>query len=410
MPSRDDHRGDGTGNRVTDEIDQWFVDRGVPYFIESDTEGSVLDTWTRAVPLLSAAYLLLCLNAIDLRGWTLLQNLLGAVTGVGIGIAAWALSNRLRGRPTFARPGDIDAPELAVFLIGPALPAVAFGQPGDGLESLLLGAALLALIYVWSAYGLGPLLGWGVREGFGQLSELTTLLAKALPLLLIFNTFLFINAEVWELAGGLDGPAYYVVVGAFFLLAAAFAVSRVPRFIADLSAFDSWDDVRSNVAHTPAAGVALPTTGTPTTPLSLGARLNIGLMVLFGQAVQILLVVIGLTSLFVLFGFFTMEARTIAGWMRLDSIDEVTVLATGALGDRQLLLTEPLLRVSVFLGSFSGMYFTVLLTTDATYREEIADRVGPQIRQALAVRVAYRVARGAAPAGHRADPIDDGVT
>jgi len=376
-----------------DDIEQWFVDRGVPNFVESDTEGSPLDTWTRVLPLLIAAYLLLCLNAITIRDWSLAQNVLGAITGVGIGIAAGATSNRLRNRPIFDRPRDIDAPELAVFLIGPALAALIFGQPGDALESFLLAIALLAIIYIWSAYGLGPLLRWGAREGFSQVAELTTLLAKALPLLLIFNTFLFINAEVWELTGRLDGGAYVVVIAAFFLLAATFAISRIPRFIDSLSSFQSWDDIADAVAGTPADRIELPSSGTPATPLKLGARLNIGLMVLFGQALQIALVVLGLIALFVLFGFFTMEADTIAGWMRLDSVDDINVLATGSLGDRDLLLTEPLLRVSTFLGAFSGMYFTVLLTTDATYREEIADRVGPQIRQALAVRTAYRVER-----------------
>ena len=62
-------------------------------------------------------------------------------------------------------------------------------------------------------------------------------------------------------------------------------------------------------------------------------------------------------------------------------------------GDRDLVITEPLLRVAGFLGAFGAMYFTVLLSTDALYREEFADDVGPQLRQALAVRCVYRAAR-----------------
>ena len=54
------------------------------------------------------------------------------------------------------------------------------------------------------------------------------------------------------------------------------------------------------------------------------------------------------------------------------------------------MITEPLLRVAGFLGAFTGMYFTVVLSTDATYRDEFAEDVAPQIRQALAVRLAYR--------------------
>ena len=61
------------------------------------------------------------------------------------------------------------------------------------------------------------------------------------------------------------------------------------------------------------------------------------------------------------------------------------------------MLTESLIRVSVFLGAFAGMYFTVVLSTDDTYRNEFADDVGPEIRQALADREAYRVLRGSYP-------------
>ena len=94
---------------------------------------------------------------------------------------------------------------------------------------------------------------------------------------------------------------------------------------------------------------------------TLRQRLNIGWMVLFGQAVQITLVVAGVVGFFVGFGFMTMSESTILNWTRLP---ELTVLATAELDGRELVLTESLLRVSVFLGFFSGMYFTVLLATD----------------------------------------------
>ena len=58
-------------------------------------------------------------------------------------------------------------------------------------------------------------------------------------------------------------------------------------------------------------------------------------------------------------------------------------------GGRQLVITEPLLRVSGVLAAFTGMYFTVVLSTDATYREEFAHDVAPQIRQVFAVHMAY---------------------
>jgi hypothetical protein len=66
-------------------------------------------------------------------------------------------------------------------------------------------------------------------------------------------------------------------------------------------------------------------------------------------------------------------------------------------------LSEPLIRVSVFLGAFTGMYFTVVLSTDDTYRTEFAQDVGPEIHQILAVRSAYHVALGSHPGTPRDD-------
>jgi hypothetical protein len=378
--------------RVKD-IERWFVQRGVPHLVETDQDG-IFDTWTRALPLLVAAYLLLGLNALDVRGWSIGQNLAAAAAVIAMLLAAWVLSNRLRGVAAFARPTDIDAPELLLFVFGPALPVLAFGQVRDAIESVVLAAALLLVIYLWSSYGVGALLRWGARRSGGQLTGLGPLVAKALPLLLVFNTFLFVNAEVWEMAGTLDGAAYVVIVLTFFTLGAVFAVSRVPGFIRAENRFESWSDVGAYLEGTPAEHVELPSSGSTLDPLRPRQRFNIGLIVLFGQALQITLVVLALTGFFVFFGFMAITADTISNWTGLEA---VRVIADADLGERTLVLTEPLIRVSVFLGAFSGMYFTVVLTTDETYRNEFATDIGPEIRQILAVRTAYDVERGAHP-------------
>ena len=375
-------------------IERWMVDRGVPHLVEVRSDSAIRDAWTRALPLLVVAYLLLGLNALDLRNWSIARNLLGAAAVVAMLLAAWVLSNRLRGVASFDRPTKIDKPELTLFLLGPLVPAVTFGQYRDAFETLGLGVVLLAAIYVWSSYGIAALVRWGIRRSGGQLSGLGPLVAKALPLLLLFNTFLFINAEVWELAGTLDGAAYVVVVLTFFLLGAGFVVSRVPGYIRLENHFDSWDVVGSYVVDTPASPVELPTVGSPDDPLRVRQRFNIGLIVLFGQAIQITLVVVALTAFFVFFGFMSITADTAMGWTGLD---ELPVVFDTTFGGRTLVLSEPLIRVAGFLGAFAGMYFTVVLSTDDTYRTEFGNDIGPEIHQILAVRSAYHVALGTHP-------------
>ena len=240
------------------EIERWFVERGVPHLVDTRHDASILDTWTRALPLLVVAYVLLGLNALNLAEWSVAENLATAAVVIVMLIGAWVLSNRWRGAASFARPTDIDAPELLLFLFGPALPVLAFGQLGDAIETVVLAAVLLWLIYLWSSYGVGPLLRWGARRSGGQLNGLGPLVAKALPLLLVFNTFLFVNAEVWQMAGTLDGAAFVIVVLTFFVLGATFAMSQIPAFIRTENRFTSWGDVRGCLDGTPAADVDLP--------------------------------------------------------------------------------------------------------------------------------------------------------
>jgi hypothetical protein len=94
-------------------------------------------------------------------------------------------------------------------------------------------------------------------------------------------------------------------------------------------------------------------------------------------------------AFFVLFGFLAIGVDTVAGWTGSDPVHEI---ATMTIDGRRLVVSEPLLRVAGFLAVFAGMYFTVVLTTDATYREEFSEDIGPELRQALAMRRLYRSA------------------
>ena len=244
------------------------------------------------------------------------------------------------------------------------------------------------LVLFTTSYGVFPLIGWAASQTFSRLGSVGRMLTRALPLLLLFTTFLFINAEVWQVAGTLEGPVYIVTLALFFVLGSAFVLSRTPEAIRTIHTFDEWAEVARLVEGTPAAGLALPADGDPDEmPLSRRQRVNIGLVTVFSQAILISFVAVVLAVFFMLFGFLAIPQGTTAFWTQLT---DVHVLARWHVGGRTLVLTEPLLRVAGFLGAFTGMYFTVVLGTDATYRGEFAEDAGPQIRQALAVRLAYR--------------------
>ena len=80
-------------------------------------------------------------------------------------------------------------------------------------------------------------------------------------------------------------------------------------------------------------------------------------------------------------------APTTESWIDRDA----NVLWSPTLGGRQLVLTEELLRGRAASSSaFTALYFTVYLVTDPTYREQFRDDVALDLRQAIAVRTAYR--------------------
>ncbi len=370
-------------------IEDWFVQRGVPHLIEDYAART--DIWTRALPLLVVAYVAGGLNALDVAGWSWQRNVLAAIVVIGILFAGWALTNVLLGRPFLSRPTQVGPPELVAFVLGPGVPSAVFAQWEDALTSVVVGLAVLAGIYLGTSYGVVPLTRWASGRAAAQVTVIGSLLVRALPLLLLFTTFLFINAEVWQVAGALDGVPYWATLGIFVALGGVFVLSRVPTTMRDLAAFSTWDEVADALRDTPAADIALPGAGAPpTVRFRARQKLNIALLMIFSPALQITAVALLLTAFFVLFGFLAIPLETTAGWTALDGVD---VLATAHVSGRELVVTEPLLRVAAFLGAFTGMYFTVVLSTDATYRDEFAEDVRPHVHEVFAVRLAYLQAR-----------------
>ena len=372
-------------DQVSDDVERWFVRRGVPHFI--DQYAATTDVWTRSAPLLALAYVAGGFNALDLQHWSVARNLAMSAVVIGVLAAGWAITNVVRHRPFVARPEVIGAPELATFVINPTLPSTIISQWNDVVQSIVEGLVVLAVIYVVTSYALGSLAVWAARRSIAQVGAMVGLVARALPLLLLFTAVIFLAPEIWQVAGTSVGLVYILTLAIFFVLGALFVLSRIPTITRGLSTFESWTDVRELLPSTPAEQIDVPTDGAPPTyRLSPRQRFNAGLVAVFSQALQITLVSLLLSGFYVVFGLLAISEPTTASWT---TVTDVHVLLRMHLDGRELVITEPLLRVAGFLGAFTGMYFTVVLSTDATYRAEFAEDVEPQIRQSLAVRAAY---------------------
>lgn len=384
--------------RALAETERWFVKRGIPHFIH-DYRASQ-DIWTRTLPALTLLFLVEAVNAPK-ESYPIWLDAVAVVGAFAILLGAWALANVLRRRPALSRPDDLGPFEIAVFVVAPPLVPIVFGgQWRAAIATVALNAVLLLVIYFTTSYGILPMTRWGFGQLAHQVGAVLNLLVRALPLLLLFVTFLFVNTEVWQTASALNWPALAVVGVLFALIGAAFAVVRLPRQVGELSAFDSWDVTERRVVDTPAEPLAAvveePEGGTP--PLSNREWSNVGLVVLATEGTQILLVSLTIFGFFTLFGFLAISEPVVRSWLG-SAPDALAVLD---MWGHRMVLTAELLRVATFLAAFSGLYFTVVLLTDATYREEFLDDVVSEVRDAFAVRAVYRAAlpfSGGSPGG-----------
>ena len=345
------------------------------------------------MPVLGIAYLAGGFNALDLDKWSIRRNVVVAAITLAVLLAGIVAANILRGRKGLSIPRAVGPGELALFVIGPSLPALFLGQPGDALQSMLTGIGVLLVIYVVTSYGLIPMTRWAFGQLGEQVADLGRLVVKALPLLLLFITFLFVNTEVWQVAGNLDGVAYWLVLALFFLIGAAFVLSRVPGEVAEINHFAGWDEAAAlgrEVGAPLAPGAVVESRVAASAvdvspPLSRRAWVNIVLVMLVSQAIQIMLVAVAVGGFLVVFGVLAIDRSIVESWTG----NVAHELWEPSLGGRDLLLSEELLRVAGFLAAFSALYFTVYLVNDPTYRAQFRDEVVADVRGALAARACY---------------------
>jgi len=369
-------------------VERWFLRRGTPHLIERYSASA--DVFTRMIPLLTAIAVLEVTGALDAEfSWW--QNVLAGLGGLGLLLGAWAGINGLRGRPAMTLPGRVGPVEIATFVCAPGVITYGISQESDQAITLAgVNLLLLAGTYIVTSYGLLPLTRWALVKTAKELGAVAGLLGRALPLLLLIQIVLFINTEMWQVADGFDGAFLGAVMMLFLVIGVAFLLTRLPRELGRLSTFASVEELRTCVEGTPAAGlVSLDEVDLTPPSLSNRQRGNVLLVALFSQGLQVVLVTLVLGAFFVAFGLLTVTPAVLETWIGHPG-DE---LLRFGLFDREILVTAELLKISAFLATFSGLYFTVVLVTDGTYRKEFFDEILAELRQTFAVRAVYLCAR-----------------
>jgi hypothetical protein len=256
----------------------------------------------------------------------------------------------------------------------------------DVSDGIALGAAafgLVLLIYASVSLHFLPILRWAAQQTFGSLSWVFPLVTRALPLLLLFMTFLFINAEVWQVASSLERGFLWLTVMLFAGIAAAFLLVRLPEEVRDVSERARGERLVDICQGTPLAGVAGDVTADAgEIELARLQRANLVLVMLFAQALQVLLLSLSVFAFFIVFGLLAIKDSVIESWLgeaptRLPSLDWLPI-------------SNELFQVSVFLAAFAGLYFTVYAVTDETYRRQFFTDITDELENAIGAQRVYR--------------------
>jgi hypothetical protein len=342
-----------------DAYERRFRRAGLPMLVEDRTARE--DVWTRASPVLGFVLIVEALLAVNVE-WPLWANALVVVGAVAVLAVAVVVVNALRRRPALALPEDVGAIELAAFVAIGGLLQLVGGQTTSAWVVCAVNAGLLLALYVWFGYGVASILRFTGRRVGEQLAAAVDLLARAIPLLLLFSVVLFVNTEMWQVFAGMNDATVAASAALLMIVGSVFLGVRLPREV---------ERVERDVAAEP--------------PLQRRQRINVGLVLFVMQALQVVLVALAIGAFFMIFGALVIPADVIESWTGTRGRQ---IFALG-LGDIDVRVTVELLRVSAGIAALSGLYYSVAVLTDSTYREEFLEELTGDLRAVFADRARY---------------------
>ncbi len=350
----------GTDEARIRELEDGFRRDGLPNLIVDLSAAE--DIFTRAIPFLSLVFVIEIVNALDIdAGW---KNLLLAVGGAAVLFGAFGVLNVVRGRRFLSVPTRVGLPELAAFVVLPALLPILFsGQFLFGINTIPVNLAIVGLTYVVVGFGLIPIVRWVAMRFLVQLRASVSVLVKAVPLLLFFSLVMFFTTEIWQ-SFTVTGPErFWTAIGLFVLIGLVFLTVRLPGVVQEVQAEALVGDE----------------------PLRRRERLNLAAVALVSEGLQVLFVGAAVWSFYMLLGILLITAEVRDAWL----LKPEDVVWTIAWFGESVQVTTELFRVATGVASFAGLYYAVTILVDPAYRDQFVDVLTEELKSTFERRSEY---------------------
>ncbi len=260
------------------------------------------------------------------------------------------------------------------------------GEFSAAPATLVALGGLAVLWYALTALHARQIVTWSLGRTLGSLRRVLPMTTRALPLLLLAITFLFINTEMWQVGGNLSVGSLWLVVALFSAIAIGFLLVRLPEEVDRVD--DAVDDdfllraCRGTPLEQPCRELVDDPAADPAAYAEVTGfeRWNLVLVLMVVQTVQVILLSLTVFAFLVLFGSIIMTDPVVSAWQAGDDFN----------GSRALV------QVSVFLAAFSGLYLMVSTVTDEAYREQFFGSVMRELERAVGMRAVYLALRAGA--------------
>lgn len=422
---RSERRALADAHRHLDDVEKWFVRRGLPHFIENYR--ATEDVFKRALPLF--VVLVLFQMGLELTSkevhWS--DRAVGAAVGLGAVIVIFLVSNLIRQPQAWYRlPRVIGIPEIALLVVlGPTVGKLSHASwkavMADGIANILV----LGVAYALVSYAMLPVVLWALRHSVRELGNLVNLASKALPMLALFGTFLFLNVDMWHIASSFEKRSQLWWTTLFFgVITFGFLMVRLPGEIKMLSGVYTREAVMAAAGDTPLARhLDELDDELPQLTTNRRQRINMLFVLAFTQSIQILLLAVVVFLYFVSLGKLAINNGQVADWLQTPeckaeladhSVDTIKaachftdeqaeswrkIIEPGQLfgfdariplgGGHQLVFSEPLLRTAILLTTFSAFFFAVSAVTDEAYRKDFFESITGKLTKCLTIRCGY---------------------